>query len=262
MRAKTIATILAAMILAAVLHGLTWMLSHETVAPPGVGAVQSLSFSPFTRDQNPVSGHTVTQEQIAADVAAAAQWAKGIRTYAVTGGLELVPLETVKIPRFRLTLGAWIDREEARTRTEIETAIKIANANRSVVTVMVGNETLLREDRTPEEMIGFVREVRRRVKANTRVTTAEPWHVWAKYPELAAAVDFISVHILPYWEEIPAEQAVAHTFARYDELKKLYPNKKIVIAEFGWPSQGYNRKDAVPDPLKQAEGIRALSPRQ
>ena len=37
---------------------------------------------------------------------------------------------------------------------------------------------------------------------------------------------------------------------------QAYPGKRIVIAEFGWPSAGLNRKDAVPSPLTQAEVIR------
>ena len=37
---------------------------------------------------------------------------------------------------------------------------------------------------------------------------------------------------------------------------QAYPGKRIVIAEFGWPSAGLNRKDAVPSPLTQAEVVR------
>ena len=35
------------------------------------------------------------------------------------------------------------------------------------------------------------------------VTTGEIWSVWRDHPELVSAVDFIAVHILPYWEGMP-----------------------------------------------------------
>ena len=37
------------------------------------------------------------------------------------------------------------------------------------------------------------------------VSTAEPWHVWLAHPELAQAVDYITIHLLPYWEGLPVE---------------------------------------------------------
>ncbi|MBF0130711.1 MAG: glycosyltransferase, partial [Alphaproteobacteria bacterium] len=151
---------------------------------------------------------------------------------------------------------AWIDKDDERLKREIEAAVKIANSNKSVVTVVVGNETLMRKDRTPEELIALLRDVRARVKRNTQVTTSETWDIWLKNPELAKAVDYVSAHILPYWEGIAAEKAIEYTFARYDDLQKAFPGKKIVISEFGWPSQGYNRYEAKTGQLIQAQVIR------
>ena len=36
----------------------------------------------------------------------------------------------------------------------------------------------------------------------------------------------------------------------------MYPGKRIVIAEFGWPSAGYNLKAAMPGRLEQATVLR------
>ena len=88
------------------------------------------------------------------------------------------------------------------------------------------------------------------------VTTAEVWNIWLEHPELVSAVDYLAVHILPYWEGLPSSVAVDHAMKIYERLRQAYPGKRIVIAEFGWPSAGLNRKDAVPDPLAQAEIIR------
>src|SRR5690606_34410899 len=37
-----------------------------------------------------------------------------------------------------------------------------------------------------------------------------------------------------------------------------FPGKRAFIAEFGWPSRGYNNKSSDPDPLTQAEVIRSF----
>ena len=88
------------------------------------------------------------------------------------------------------------------------------------------------------------------------VTTGEIWNVWIEHPELASAVDFIAAHVLPYWEGISEAAAVDQAIRIYDMLRQAYPGKRIVIAEFGWPSAGYNRRDANPDPLMQAQVLR------
>jgi cellulose synthase/poly-beta-1,6-N-acetylglucosamine synthase-like glycosyltransferase len=39
-------------------------------------------------------------------------------------------------------------------------------------------------------------------------------------------------------------------------LRDQFPGKRIVIAEFGWPSAGYNLRNAVPGPFEQASVLR------
>ncbi len=99
-------------------------------------------------------------------------------------------------------------------------------------------------------------EVRSRV--DVPVSTGETWDTWIAHPELADHVDFIAAHILPYWEGIPAQAAVGHAIDRYKALEKAFPGKRIVIAEFGWPSQGYNNLAAQPNVLAEAETVRAF----
>ena len=102
------------------------------------------------------------------------------------------------------------------------------------------------------------------------VTTGETHDVWlgltdkpqeaAKKAEdatkLAAVVDFIAAHILPYWDKVAANRAVEHTIGTYNALRKKHEGKRIVIAEFGWPSAGYNHHDATPGRIEQATVLR------
>ena len=166
----------------------------------------------------------------------------------------------------RVTLGAWINEWEAQNEREIDKAIALANQYRNIDSVVVGNEAVFRAEQlhqgnpeydanhTVKDLIAKIQRVKREVRVP--VTTAEVPNVWLEYPELASSVDYLAVHILPYWEGIPGSGAVDHALNAYERLRQAYPGKRIVIAEFGWPSAGLNRKDAVPSPLTQAEVIR------
>ena len=48
-------------------------------------------------------------------------------------------------------------------------------------------------------------------------------------PKLVSAVDFLAVHILPYWEGVAPEDAVNYTLEKIDLLRKTYPGKRIVV---------------------------------
>jgi cellulose synthase/poly-beta-1,6-N-acetylglucosamine synthase-like glycosyltransferase/exo-beta-1,3-glucanase (GH17 family) len=75
---------------------------------------------------------------------------------------------------------------------------------------------------------------------------------------LVSSLDFVAVHVLPYWGGIPAKDAVDRTADIYWDLREKFKGKRIVIAEFGWPSSGYNRRDAMPGRFEQAEIMRGF----
>jgi len=256
MTLRSLLALVFAILLAAAGHFLMWQWLIDRGDAPDVRAIRSLSFSPFTRHQNPVVDASVTLAQIDKDLATVSPMTGAIRTYSSTQGLEAVPLETIKLKGFRVVQGIWLSKDETRNAIEIDNGIWLANNNKSVVALAVGNETLLRKDKTLDQLIGILQDLRRKVKKNTKITTSETWDLWIKYPELAQNVDYINAHILPFWEGIPATQAVAYTFDKYDQLKAAFPNKHIVIGEFGWPSHGYNQRAATPAPVTQARVLR------
>ena len=128
--------------------------------------------------------------------------------------------------------------------------IRMANQNPSVERVLVGNENILRWDgekdvrdpnaTSPAQLIREIRNVKRNVKVP--VSTSEPWHVWLHYPELAREVDYLAVHILPYWDEKSDETPLEYLKSRIGMLKQAYPNKNIIVTEVGWPSNGASRR--------------------
>ncbi len=250
--------VFAALALVAGVHASLWLWSRETVeAPAAPNRFVSLSFAPFAQKDD-AEDTNANVEQIKADLDAIAPYTESIRTYSSTMGLEVVPKLAAE-DGIKVSLGIWIDTDEERNRREIDSAVDLAAKNPNVRGLVVGNEVVLRGEKDVSEMISLIREVKART--NVPVTTGEIWNTWLDNPELASAVDFLAVHILPYWEGIPADQAVNYTLDIYERLRKAFPGKHIVIAEFGWPSSGFNRRAATTGEMTQAELIREFTSR-
>jgi cellulose synthase/poly-beta-1,6-N-acetylglucosamine synthase-like glycosyltransferase/exo-beta-1,3-glucanase (GH17 family) len=103
-------------------------------------------------------------------------------------------------------------------------------------------------------LIKVIQRVKKSV--NVPVTTGEIWNIWRDHSALASNVDFIAAHVLPYWENFASSQAVDQAVDRYQLLRNQFPGKRIMIAEFGWPSAGYNLGNADPGPFQQASVLR------
>nr|WP_295746162.1 glycosyltransferase [uncultured Acidocella sp.] len=220
---------------------------------PYTGEIGGFAFSPFHKGESPQTGDYPTTAQIKSDLALAAKHTHNIRTYTVEGDLGQIPALAQGMG-LNVTLGAWLDRHPEANAKELAKVVQVANANPDVKQVMVGNETILRGDQTVPELVSEIRSVEKQV--HVPVSTAEPWHVWLKHPELANSVDFITVHLLPYWEGVPEKIAVQDSMNRYEAVHKMYPNKKIVIGEIGWPSDGIDIGAARANNINQARFLR------
>jgi exo-beta-1,3-glucanase (GH17 family)/cellulose synthase/poly-beta-1,6-N-acetylglucosamine synthase-like glycosyltransferase len=219
-----------------------------------VNGVQGMAFSPFRAGQDPLHRTLPSREQIDADLRLLADaGVRAVRSYSALDNLALIP-ELAARHKMLVSVGAWLDRARATNQAEIAAAIELANRHSNVIRVFVGNETLLRGDLTLAEL--GVELDRVRAAVDQPVSTAEPWHVWIDHPELANHVDFIGVHLLPYWEGIPIDQAIDFIVSRMEIMKRTFPGKPIVIAEAGWPSQGRTRGGADASPSNQALFLR------
>jgi exo-beta-1,3-glucanase (GH17 family)/cellulose synthase/poly-beta-1,6-N-acetylglucosamine synthase-like glycosyltransferase len=231
-----------------------WALTRESVPAPNFdGQLASVSYAPFDGSTHPDEGGRARAEQIRSDLKLLAPYTRAIRLYSSTGGVELVPGIASEFG-LRVTVGAWIDKHQDRNEREIHSAIELAKRHSNVNGVIVGNETIYRGEETVPDLIKKIQRVKR--ATNVPVTTGEIWNIWIEHPELVSAVDYIAAHILPYWEGFSEAHAVDQAILIYDKLRQAYPGKRIVIAEFGWPSAGYNFKDANPGRIEQAMALR------
>jgi len=248
------ATIIIAAAIAAITVSMWAYINRPEKEPPWPDTIQGFSFSPMRADDNPLKHKLPSVEEIDADLALLEGKTHAVRTYRVEGSLAKIP-ELAAKHGINVALGAWIDKNLKRNAEEVQRVIRIADRNRrNVVRVLVGNEVLLRKDLPADKLIQYIRHVKAEV--GMPVSTAEPWHVWLKHPELAAAVDFLGVHMLPYWEKVKIDDAVDFVVERINDLKAKYPDKPIVIAEVGWPSNGRSRGGAVASEANEAIFLR------
>ncbi len=255
--------IVAVLLCVTAVHAAIWgLLRDEQKAPDFNGMLPSLSYAPFEGAGHPDVDNIPNKEKIRADLKKLATMTKAIRLYSSTGGVELVPPIAAEFG-LKVTVGAWIDKNAERNEREIAAALDLAKRNSNVIGIVVGNETIYRGEQKAADLIELIQRVKR--QTNVPVTTGEIWNIWRDdlelaaqegRPSLASSVDFIAAHILPYWENFTDRQAVDQAMYIYGLLRDTFPGKRIVIAEFGWPSAGYNLKNANPGPFEQASVLR------
>lgn len=249
-----------------VLNGLLgWVLNqpHDVGQDVPNGKLNSLSFAPFREGQDPVQGKFPSVNQIEEDLKLMGEKTHSIRTYASSEGT--MPAVTQLAQKYGLTViqSAWLGSGKEANKLEIDALVRSANIHPDIVKrVIVGNEVLLRGDLPPEDLITYIREVKRKIKQP--VSYADVWSMYLKYPALIKEVDYITIHILPYWEDEPisVDDAPAHIERIYKQVQQeanlIAPGKPILIGESGWPSEGRQRGRAVPSVVNSAKFIRGL----
>ena len=243
------------------LCGLWYGIGRPIVLPDAATPTHKLqcaSYSPFDKDQSPFDQPFVLRpERMDADLALLAKRFQCVRTYSMQG-LEGIPALARK-HGLQLMQGAWVSRDPLATRLEIEALIKSANANPDVVSsVIVGNEALLRKEVTGAQLVSLIETVKSQV--SQPVTYADVWEFWEQYPEVAPAVDFLTIHLLPYWEDQPTgiDAALAHVADIRERFGRQFAPKDILSGETGWPSEGRPRETALPSRVNQALFIRGF----
>jgi exo-beta-1,3-glucanase (GH17 family)/cellulose synthase/poly-beta-1,6-N-acetylglucosamine synthase-like glycosyltransferase len=235
----------------ATLAGWAWM-ARPVEAPDWRGLINGFSYAPYQKAQNPVNGDKPDWVKVDADLAHLSQYTRQIRVYKSRDEEELPKLAARH--GLKVMGAAALFNDKAENQREVQAAIDIANHNRNVNRVIVGNETIYRGNLTAEELIPYIREVRKHV--HVPVSTAESKSVWLEHKELVAEVDFIAVQLLPYWENIALDDTMNFGLAVIDELHKAYPGKPILISEVGWPSSGRTRVHAEANPVNEAIFLR------
>ncbi|WP_050400319.1 beta-(1-6) glucans synthase [Bradyrhizobium embrapense] len=237
-----------------------WLATPITLARAPIdpaAKLQCVSYTPFRGAQTPLDPTTqIPVEQIEQDLADLAKVTDCVRTYSIENGLDQVPGVAAKVG-LKVMQGIWLSSNRFKNLQQIAIAVRLAKEYPGVVTsLIVGNEVLLRGEMTAADLAGNIRAVKA-AAGNLPVTYADVWEYWVKNREIYDAVDFVTIHILPYWEDVPvkAKYAAAHVDDIRKRMAVTFPGKEILIGETGWPSQGRMREGALPSRTNQARVV-------
>ena len=248
-------------LLAAALAALTWWwaIGRPVDLPDAPSArIACVSYSPFRLPgESPLDpGAFISPAHIETDLRALSQRFDCVRTYSQGQGLGVVP-EIAGRNGMKVLLGIWLGSDREANAEQIRLGIATARKYPDVVrAVIVGNEVLLRGDLSSAELAGYLAQVRAAVPEP--VTYADVWEFWMRHPELARSVDYLTIHILPYWEDkpVPPERAVQHVATVYAKVQQEFPGRRVMIGETGWPSAGRSRQEASASVVNEARYLR------
>ena len=187
-----------------------WAIGRPVALPDAPSArIACVSYAPFRQaGETPLDANAyISPERIDADLRALSQRFDCVRTYSQGQGLSAVPQIAGRYG-MQVLLGIWLGRDAKANAQQVELGIATANKYPQVLRgVIVGNEVLLRGELSSTQLAGYLRQVRAAVHVS--VTYADVWEFWLRHRDIATAVDFITIHILPYWEDspIPAHDA-------------------------------------------------------
>ena len=236
-----------------------WLATPITLARAPIdpdAKLQCVSYAPFRGDQSPLDPTTqIPAAQIEQDLTQLARISECVRTYSIENGLDQVPGIAAKVG-LKVIQGIWLGSNRLKNLAQISAAVKLAKDYPGVITALViGNEVLLRGEMTTTDLAANIRLVKSQV--TVPITYADVWEYWLRNREIYDAVDFVTIHILPYWEDfpVPAKFAATHVNSIRQQMAVAFPDKEILIGETGWPSSGRMREGALPSRTNQARVV-------
>jgi exo-beta-1,3-glucanase (GH17 family) len=236
-----------------------WAIGRPVSLPDAPSSrIACVSYAPFRESgESPLDPRAfVSPARIDADLRALSQRFDCVRTYSQGQGLSAVPQFAGRYG-MKVLLGIWLGNDRKANAEQIRLGIATARKYPDVVrAVIVGNEVLLRGDVSSTRLAADLARVRAAVPEP--VTYADVWEFWLRHPELADSVDYLTIHILPYWEDRPVtpERAVQHVAAVYARVQQAFPGKHVMIGETGWPSAGRPRQGASASVVNEARYLR------
>ena len=203
--------------------------------------IHGLCFSPYLEGQQP--GSQIGEAQIRERLAVVKPHARWVRSFSCTDGHEQTPRIAHEMG-LKTLVGAWLGTDRAINAREIAGAIEVARAGHADI-VAVGNEVLLREDLSEDELIEQLRAVKAALPG-VPVGYVDAYFLFETHPRVTAECDVVMTNCYPFWEGCPREQALPYMQTMLARTREAAPGKRILISETGWPDQGSAFHGAVP----------------
>ncbi|KAG2522725.1 hypothetical protein BBO99_00006575 [Phytophthora kernoviae] len=170
-------------------------------------------------------------------------------------------LPAAKNAGLQVHLGIWTTNSHdylLQEKNKLASLIDSGLVDNNVIGLHVGSETIYREEITADTAISYMNEIRDYIRSrglNTPVTIADVIDIYYGNQQLIDAVDYISVNQFSFWERADVNEGAAITLDRLKSLRQVatQKNKKIVISEVGWSSNGEDPAASVSSPENQVK---------
>jgi GPH family glycoside/pentoside/hexuronide:cation symporter len=206
--------------------------------------LHGICFSPYREGQD--VRDTLTGTQIDERMAIIAPYTKWIRSFSTTKGNELIPL-SARSKGIKTMVGAWISGDKVQNDLEIQNLIEQAKKGMVDIAV-VGNEVLLREELTLDELLHYVRKVKTAVP-DIQVGYVDAYYQFVENPQLVEECDVILANCYPFWEGCDIDNATAYLNEMHNIVCSVANDKLVMVTETGWPNQGNDNQDASPSKI-------------
>jgi len=203
--------------------------------------IHGLSFSPYIEGQGP--GTIIKETQIRDRLAIIEPYVRWIRSFSCTEGHELIPA-IAKEKGLKTMVGIWLDNDREHNELELGNAIRIANQGDADI-LAVGNEVLLRGDLTEDELLDYVRRVKK-AAPDVDVGYVDAYFEFVDHPRITEACDVLLANCYPFWEGCPAEHALLYMKDMYRRVESVANGKRVIVSETGWPNIGSAEGAAAP----------------
>lgn len=203
--------------------------------------LHGICFSPYLEGQS--IGEHLTEVQIIRRMEVVAPYTQWIRSFSCTEGNEFIP-KVAKQKGLKTMVGAWIDSNKANNDKEIESLISLADEGLVDIAV-VGNEVMLRNELTEEELLHYIQKVKQALPG-IPVGYVDAYYQFKENPALVDACDIVLVNCYPFWEGSHIKHAAAHLKHMYAMARQAANGKKVIITETGWPNEGSSNNEAYP----------------
>ncbi|MEI8208160.1 MAG: exo-beta-1,3-glucanase [Methylococcales bacterium] len=173
-----------------------------------------------------------------------------IMTYGVLNGLDAI-FTAAEARHIKVIAILWLDDDININSQSIEKGIEVAKAfPKTIIRLSCGSEVRTRHGNLYDGEISRCIDSLHKAGVTQPITTIDTWWEWCnrslecQQTSFASKVDWIGANIFPWWENeysgiyscIPAEKAADFHIARLEDLHRIYPNKEVIMTEFGWPN--------------------------
>lgn len=237
--------------------------STPTPAPPPALHFP-LAYGPYRTGQAP-GGATPPPAQLLEDLDILNQETHLIRLYGSCNDLARIPPLAAQ-RMIQLYQGAWLTNNSAANQQELNCYQQLLRDNSNIQAGVIGNEVLLRGELIESQLADYLTQAEQWGAVD--LSTADTWAHWCalrgqkpRCPGLSllrTKADFILIHVHPYWDGAPIDQAAAHVIAVQIFVRATFPDKPVVIGETGWPTCGAPEGSAQPSVANQRRFIEEL----